>query len=108
MRIRIIVLTIVTALAIIFGQVYANPFACITGKQTVRKRVVKPTEDFAFMGYAIMENQRFAIIHIKKREHLLRKGEVVEGIKVIRFSSESLVYQQNNTIRIIPINREWP
>jgi hypothetical protein len=108
MRIRIIILTIVTALAIIFGQVYANPFACKTGKQTARKKVVKPTENIAFMGYAIMKKQRFAIIHIKKREHLLRKGEVVEGIKVIRFSSESLVYQQNNSIRIIPINRDLP
>jgi len=108
MKIRIIVLTIVIALAIIFGQVYANPFACKTGKQTVRKKVVKPMTSLTFIGYAIMENQRFAIIHIKKKEHLLRKGEVVEGIKVIRFSSESLVYQQNNTIRIIPINRDWP
>ncbi len=108
MKIRIAVLTIITTLAITFGQAYANPFACKTGKQTIQKKTVTPAVDLAFMGYAIMENQRFAIIHLNKREHLLRKGEVVEGIKVIRFSSESLVYQQNSTIRIIPIKRDWP
>ncbi|MFH2132460.1 MAG: hypothetical protein ABIK68_18940 [bacterium] len=83
----------------------ANPFSCKIKKDPVPKREQK-TADLAFMGYAIMENRRFAIIQLNNRQHILKQGESIGAITIIQFSADTLFYRINGTVFKTPINRD--
>ncbi|NQU64717.1 MAG: hypothetical protein HQ517_10625 [SAR324 cluster bacterium] len=111
-------------------EIQANPFSCKIEKDTTKiegetkeKTEVKAKEkgktekkakektkekasiDLVFMGYAIMENQRFAVVQLNNKQHLLQNGESLGAIKIIRFSTNSLYYQVGSTVFNEPINR---
>ncbi|MBU2648743.1 hypothetical protein KKI24_28810 [bacterium] len=83
----------------------ANPFSCKIKKDPVPKREQK-TVDLSFMGYAIMENRRFAIIQLNNRQHILKQGESMGPITIIEFSADTLSYRINGTVFKTPINRD--
>lgn len=87
-----------------FTQLTANPFACRLQKQKTHKPG-KHNTALVFVGYAKMENQQFAVIQLKNNQYILKSGESIGGIRVIRFTSESLVYRENNAIFNIPLHR---
>jgi hypothetical protein len=85
----------------------ANPFANNLGK-VINKKEDPKTIDLAFKGYAIMENQRFAIIQMNNQQHTLKIGEFLGKIKIIRFSVDALYYQIGSHVYRAPINGDKP
>ncbi len=107
MKSRLGGLILIPAIIAFSWHLQANPFSCKLNKQKT-SRPDKHQTTLSFIGYASMENQRFAIVQVKKNQYILKKGESVEDIKIIRFTSESLVYKENDTIFSIPINPNKP
>lgn len=84
------------------AQPAANPFACSMKQQKAQKPGTDQTR-LSYVGYARMENQQFAIIQLKNNQLILRKGESAGNVKIIRFTSESLVYSEDDVVFSIPI-----
>ena len=120
-----VAITMLLVLSVTFNtwHLKANPFAYKKGKVVVKKRgkvvvkkrgkvVVKKKDqkkiNLEFIGYAIMEDQRFAIVQLNNKQHILKKGESLGEIKIIRFSADSLTYQIGSIVRSVPINRFKP
>ena len=112
-----VAITMLLVLSVTFNtwHLKANPFAYKKGKVVVKKRgkvVVKKKDqkkiNLEFIGYAIMEDQRFAIVQLNNKQHILKKGESLGEIKIIRFSADSLTYQIGSIVRSVPINRVKP
>jgi len=85
----------------------ANPFANNMGKVMTKKEDPK-TMVLSFRGYAIMENQRFAVIQVNNQQHTLKIGESLGKIKIIRFSVDALYYQIGSHVYRAPINKDKP
>jgi len=83
----------------------ANPFACRITQRKAQKPGKNQTS-LSYVGYAQIENQQFAIIQLKNNQLILRKGESAGTVRIIRFTSDSLIYSENDTIFSIPIDPE--
>ncbi len=86
-------------------EAQANPFSCKIGNSDSKTEETDKI-NLAFMGYAIMEKQRFAVVQLKNRQHILKNGQTLGAIKIIRFSPNSLYYQVGSTVFREPISRD--
>lgn len=88
-------------------QLQANPFACQLRLQKPNKPEKQPVT-LSYVGFADFEQQRFAIIQIRNNQFILKQGESVNRIKIVRFSADSLVYQDRDNLISIPISSGRP
>ncbi len=102
-----ITLIVILFMTLISFDLSANPFASKIKKVVIKKEDLT-TIDLAFRGYAIMENQRFAVVQVDNRQHILKNGESLGRIKVIRFSANALYYQIGSRVYRAPIDSDKP
>ena len=106
---NLIAITLILILSVTYipFNLLANPFASKIEKVAIKKEDLS-TVDLTFRGYAIMENQRFAVVQVDNRQHILKNGESLGRIKVIRFSVNVLYYQIGSQVYRAPISSDKP
>jgi len=98
----------ILALTLLTFSLQANPFACKIKNQKKARRPGKHQSAPTFVGYAIMENQQFAIVQLNKNQYIVKQGESIGRVKIIRFTADSLVYEENDGIFSVPIYHHRP
>lgn len=74
---------------IIVTSSFANPFSA----KSFASKETKSKGSLIYKGNAIISGTKFAIVEYGNEDAILKKGDRLEHIKIIKFSEESLTYQ---------------
>ncbi len=88
---------------LIISSLVANPFSCKIPKTAKSKKEIN-LEDLSYKGYALLDNQHFALIQIGKQQYALKTGDKVKSIKILKITANHLDYQYNKAIYTIKLN----